>query len=485
MNIKLTFFLILSILILSISSCKNDDDNQVQPSKSINDFVWKSMNLWYYWQAQVPNLADDKFQNDTQYTTFLNAHETIDLFQNLLFDYGNTDRFSWIVTDYHELENSFAGTNLSFGMDYGLVYESSNSSNIFGYVQYVLPNSPASMAGLHRGDIFTQINGIQLNNSNYNELLSQNTAIFGMGYLQEGQVHDGDSQIQLSKVQLQENPIYLSESYVINGHRIGYLVYNGFRANFNEELNQAIGELSSEGIIDLVLDLRYNGGGSVQTSAYLASMITGQFNGQDFTKLTYNQKASNNNSTYPFQNEGKIFDDQLEESGSFTLHHLNLNQVYVLTTRGTASASEMLISCLQPYINVETIGAKTYGKTVGSITLYDSPNSYYTTHDHINPNHTWALQPIVFEYKNSQNQSSPTQGINPNYELNELNYLENLPELGDPNEPLLSKAISLITGIEKNQVQPNVNQFSLFKNSQNLERFGTELYLDKGVEFNP
>src|SRR5690606_26339015 len=110
-----------------------------------------------------------------------------------------------------------------------------------------------------------------------------------------------------------------------------------------------------------------------QTAAYLGSMVTGQFTGQDFTRLTFNQKASANNTAYGFVHEGKIYNDNLEQVGNFNLNHLNLNQVYILTTRGTASASEMLISCLRPYINVTTIGTKTYGKSVGSITLYDSP----------------------------------------------------------------------------------------------------------------
>ncbi len=472
-------------LALLLTSCKNDDDNGLPPSASVNDFVWKAMNLWYYWQADVPDLADDRFSSDSQYTQFLNSQQTDELFFNLLYDYGTTDRFSWIVDDYHDLDNAFAGITQSFGMDYGLVYAGLNTNQIFGYVQYVLPNSPASNAGLERGDIFTRINGTQLTDQNYGQLLGQSSATFGMGYIQNGEVFNSDEEFSLVKVEIQENPVYLSNVLTINGHKIGYLVYNGFRANFNDELNDAIAQLKAQGITDLVLDLRYNGGGSVQTSTYLGSMITGQFNQQDFTKLTFNEKTSSNNTTYKFENQGKTYDDNLVENGNFTLEHLNLNKLYVLTTGNSASASEMLISCLKPYIEIITVGTKTYGKTVGSITLYDAPQDYYTSNEHVNPNHTWAMQPIVFEYKNSQNQSSPTFGIAPDQEINEIHYLEDLLPLSDINEPLLSAAISMITTPKNtNPVSPNFHS-ELFKTSQNLERFGTEMYLDKGFQLNP
>ena len=466
-------------------SCKNDDDSGFPPSTSVNDFVWKAMNYWYYWQADVPDLADDRFSSDSQYTQFLNSQQTDELFFNLLYDYGNTDRFSWIVEDYHDLDNAFAGISKSFGMDYGLVYAGLNTNQVFGYVQYVLPNSPASNAGLERGDIFTRINGTQLTDQNYGQLLGQNSVTFGMGYIQDGQVFNSDESYSLVKVEIQENPVYLTDTFTIDGHKIGYLVYNGFRANFNDELNNAIAQLKSQGITDLVLDLRYNGGGSVQTSSYLGSMVTGQFDQQDFTKLNFNEKTSSNNSTYKFENQGKTYDDDLVENGEFTIEHLNLTKIYVLTTGNSASASEMLISCLRPYIQVITVGTKTYGKTVGSVTLYDAPQDYYISNENVNPNHTWAMQPIVFEYKNSQNQSSPTFGITPDQEINEINYLENLLPLGDINEPLLSTAISMITTPKNGStILPNFNS-KLFKTSQNLERFGTEMYLDKGFELNP
>lgn len=486
MKNKKYLFSALLLLFAGLWSCNNDDDNTA-PSISVNDFVWKAMNLWYYWQSSVPDLADNRFQSDTDYQNFLNSKQTPDLFYSLLYDYGNVDRFSWIVNDYHELQNEFAGQKKSFGMKYGLVYVNQNSNQIFGYVQYVLPDSPASNIGLKRGDIFTKINGTLLDDSNYADLLAGSSATFGMGYIENGQIHNSNQQITLNKVEIRENPVYMNTVIQKSGHKIGYFMYNAFRANFNVELNDAIAQLNAQGITDLVIDLRYNGGGSVQTCAYFGSMITGQFNNQNFTNLTFNSKRTDYNSTYSFENQGKSYDDNLNQNGTFGLNHLNLNKIYVLTLSGTASASEMLVNSLRPYIAVKTIGKKTYGKTVGSITLYDSPSSQYiSSTDGINPNHIWAMQPIVFDSKNSQHQASPTMGILPDTEVSEIAYLENLPPLGSEDEPLLGAAISQIIGGGRPAINLELfNQGSMFKSSSELDRFGTEMYLEKGFELKP
>lgn len=481
-TIKFKWLSLLALWAVSTTfySC-NQDDDRAPDSISVNDFVWKGLNLWYYWQQEVPDLADDRFGGQQAYLDYINSKQTDDLFFGLLHQYGTTDRFSWIVPDYHTLDNQFAGINQSFGMKYGLVYKSQDSNELFGYVQYVLPNSPASAAGLKRGDLFTKINGTQLTDSNYTSLLANQTVNLGMAFIQNGEIFDLNETISVFKTELHENPVFLSKIITQNGHKIGYLLYNNFRANFNQELNQAIGELEAEGITELVLDLRYNGGGSVQTAAYLGSMITGQFDGQDFTKLNFNHKASNNNQTYLFENEGKLFNNQLQNIGQFSLNHLNLNRLYVLTSGSTASASEMIINCLNPYIEVVVIGRKTFGKTVGSITLYDSPSTQFTQKSHLNPAHTWAMQPIVFDSKNAQDQSSPINGIPVDYEINEIHYLGNLKDLGDENEALLALAIQLISG-NSSKVKPTSTTVVAFKNSHELERFGTEMYLDKGFE---
>lgn len=482
MKPKILIPLLFLFFTFSLISC-NDDDSP--PSVSVNDFIWKAMNLWYYWQEDVPDLSDNRFSTEADYHNFLNSKQSDALFYSLLYDYGNTDRFSWIVNDYHDLQNSLAGIKKDFGMKYGLVYLSHNSNEILGYVRYVLPNTPAESAGLKRGDIFIKINGQQLTDSNYSDLLGLDHATFGMGKIHNGQVVDLQQEISLTKVIVEENPVFLTKVFNKFDRKIGYLVYNGFRANYNSELNAAIGNLASQGITDLILDLRYNGGGAVQTSAYLGSMITGNLTGQTFTHLKFNHKAADNDQTFLFEDTGKTFDENFNETGNFVLNHLNLNKLYVITTQSTASASEMLIHCLKPYIEVKVIGSRTYGKTVGSITLYDSPSSSYTSKNGVNSSHTWAMQPIVFGATNSQNFPSPVSGIQPDYDINELEYLNNFYPLGSEGDILLATTFNYIGNFGKPTLPDYPFEGEVLEPSRDLNAMESEMYLVGDFPLNP
>jgi C-terminal processing protease CtpA/Prc len=240
-------------------------------------------------------------------------------------------------------------------------------------------------------------------------------------------------------------------------------MYNSFIADYDSKLNEAFGSLKAEGITDLVLDLRYNGGGSVQTATRLASMITGQFNGKVFANLKWNQKLSLNNEDYLFPN--KI--------GSTDINSLNLNRVYVITTKSTASASELIINGLKPYIDVVQIGDVTYGKSVASITLYDS-ESY--TKQNVNPRHRYAMQLIVAQTVNSLGFGDYKDGLVPTVEEKEI--ITTFGVLGDVNEPLLKLAIGKITGTAKGTPAAKGKTFEFFKDAKSIKGFGNEMYLE-------
>ena len=263
-----------------------------QKPLEIQNFVWKGMNQYYLWQSDVPNLADDKFSNQTDLDSFLKANGTPEnLFDNLLAP-KSIDRFSWIVDDYVALEQSFQGTTKNDGVDFGLSYKPGSTTEIFGYVRYIIPGSDASTKAIKRGDMFTGVNGTQLTASNYQSLLlnAESYTLNLADYNGTTIVSNGKS-VALTKTTLNENPILINKVIETGGKKIGYLMYNGFFANYDTQLNEAFGSLKSQGITDLVLDLRYNGGGSVQTATRLASMITGQFNWKSFCKLKMESKT--------------------------------------------------------------------------------------------------------------------------------------------------------------------------------------------------
>ena len=486
------FLIIFLALSLVFVSCKKDDDETIDPivdqtklDNPINNFVWKAMNSWYNWQPNVTNLADSKDDNLNSYYQYLNSYSTPEaLFETLLFNKGTTDRFSWYVDDYNDQGASFRGVNDAYGFEFNLTKLCESCNEVLGYVTYVVPNSPAADAEMKRGDFFYKFDGIELNldnygvvNNFYNDEITSITLEFNT--LENGIIVPNNVEKTLTIREVVENPVLYSDVITNNaGTKIGYLVYNGFKYTFHEELNNVFGNFKSEGITELVLDLRYNGGGSVLTSAYLASMIYGGASESEvFAKLIYNSKHSDEGGYYPFFNSAYIYDKDGEYSGSdATLNRLNsLTKLYVITSSSTASASEMIINGLDPYMSVVKIGTTTYGKNVGSITLYDSPDF---RKDGANTAHTNALQPIVFQIYNKLDQSDYTQGFVPDYEV--IEYASQIKPFGDVEEPLLKTALDLISGVVS---KPNFAKDNLFTtgasvfNSLDKKKYSKEMYI--------
>ena len=439
------------ILILTISSvwlngCGNDDGLIISEplENEVNEFVWSAMNIFYYWQSDVPNLSDSK--NDFTLNSFLNTYSTPEaLFDDLLHE---DDRFSWIVDDFEELEASFQGVSKSFGYDLGLVRVSSDSDDLMAYIKYVVPGSPAENAGLKRGDIFTIVNGTQLTISNYISTLFQSTSYtLTLANIQDNTISQTDQEVSLTAVELTENPIFISDVIEVEGVKVGYLVYNQFINNntYHEELNDAMGMFNSAGISDVVLDLRYNGGGSLLTSRILASMLYGNASSSDILgSIIYNDKLAEFNTDLSFLTSVPVFDSEGVQTSSMPMNRLNLNRIFILTSRSSASASEFIIAGLQPYMDVTLIGTTTVGKNVGSVTLYDSDD--YLKSGSLDPDHKYAIQPIISQLANSVGFTDYIDGFDPNIEVNEVDFLEDLKPLGDPLEPLLAEALGVITG---------------------------------------
>ena len=136
--------------------------------------------------------------------------------------------------------------------------------------------------------------------------------------------------VSLVKTTLDENPIFINKVITSGSHKIGYLMYNGFYANYDAQLNAAFGELKSQGITDLVLDLRYNGGGSIQTATRLASMITGQFTNKIFAKEKWNAKI---NAAFEIDNPEFLNNRFVDKIDGAAINSLKLSKIYILTTR--------------------------------------------------------------------------------------------------------------------------------------------------------
>ena len=462
---------------LAFQGCEDMDDNAVP----VNDFIWKGLNLYYLWQADVPNLADDRFANQEELNNFLEAYSSPEsLFESLLYrnypDGKKADRFSVIFSDYRVLENALQGVAKSNGVEFGLVYTDDTETDIFGYVRYILPNTDAATKDIQRGDIFYAVNGTELNVNNYQALLGQDTYTLNLATYVDGVITPTGEEVMLTKAEYAENPVYKITTHTVGDKKVGYLMYNGFYSTYDTDLNNAFGELAAAGVDELVLDLRYNSGGSVRTSTYLGSMITGpNESGKIFAKQQWNSKLQ---AYYEENNPGTLenrFGDEL--SNGTAINKLDLDRVFILTTESTASASELLINGLVPYMDVVVIGDTTTGKNVGSVTLYDSPDF---TKNNRSGSHRYAMQPIVLKTVNADGFGDYTEGLAPTVELKE-DY-GNLGVLGELSEPLFAEAIDIIDGKSRRPSGRRFIEHNNFRDSKNMRRFGTEMYIEEMPE---
>jgi C-terminal processing protease CtpA/Prc len=419
---KLHFFFSLLLLLAISFSCEKDDPIGGEAANAnINNWILENMQVYYFWNDHIPSKTNKNLEPDKY-------------FESLLYP---EDRFSWIQENYTDLLNLLSGIEMEAGYNYTLMRVNQNSQDIVGIINYIKPNSPASKTDLKRGDLFRGINGTNLTINNYINLLDALSSPHILGIVD--QELNPVKNIELSVTKYAENPVLLDTVYNIAGKKIGYLVYNFFAEDdgdktsiYAKELNAIFGKLKTTGIDELILDFRYNGGGALLTCSEFASMISNRNGNEIFGFIQYNKLLS----AYFLEQEGEdynkiYFADKIENVPINKLQ--GLDRLYVITSRGTASASEVLINGLKAYMEVILIGDVTYGKNVGSITIYEEDPQKQKTNK-------WGMQPIVIKLANSKGFSDYGNGFIPDVEESEYAYYPLLP-LGNTDETMLHAAL--------------------------------------------
>ena len=460
-----SFVIPLLLLLLTTTSCYKDKDEPIGGSEvegelaNVNKFVLENMNLYYLWTDHIPNNLDPNTAKDSK-----------DFFEQMRYKGSGNDTkgdpWSFITDDLQGLLDYFDGVRKSKGYYlYGYGY----GDNIALVVAYVYDNSPASDAGLKRGSIIMEIDGIKLTSSNVNGLLEKETYTVTLGEFDfdTKEFHTTKTKKTLTAVELNTNPIIKSEVYSIGGKKIAYLLYNSFIHGYDKALIVEFEKFKAEGVDNLILDFRYNGGGSVATALNISSMIAPKSAiGKTFLKKQYNKDLQKYLMDSPDYGPDFLIDKLSDKAYGYgedddvtgmSLPNLDLEKIYVIGQSNTASASELVINGLRPYMNVITVGDKTHGKYVASITI---ENKTYKN---------WGIQPIVFKSANANDETDYWDGFKADIEV------EDQPIEGDFGidvqnkyiERMLYMAISDITGrlakkqdfisIEKQNVkQPNL-----------------------------
>lgn len=424
-NCLLTF---LAVSIFLLSACKKTQDvvaNNPGPAPTptpvavaadpemIKDSVLLYTKELYLWYNQIPATFNARsYADPIAIMTAVRQYSIEPGFS------APVDRWSFAMKKT-EWDNMSGGLGSTFGA-------TSVAEGDFGFgvffiaegdlrVKSVERESPAGRAGIRRSWRITKING------NTNITTTNSSTIVDAVYKSTQSTFtfikpDGSSvDIALSAAHYREHPVYLDTVYTINSKKIGYLVFNSFLGDTTEitnEFNRVFNRFSSQNVSEIIVDLRYNGGGYVSIQEKLANyLISSSYNNNIMMKQQYNDKNSRYNSTIYFRKTGS----------------LNLNRIFFIVTNGTASASELLINNLKPYMDVKLIGpTNTHGKPIG----------FFPT-----PVGEWYIFPASFKSTNKNGEGSYFSGFPVNSQVSDgLN-----KDWGDITESCLASAVKYIS----------------------------------------
>ena len=422
-----------TLLLIVSTSCGEDRTGEFYAL--IEDRMWieEVMRENYLWAEDMPVIEkeDDYFQAPA--TFFKNM-----LSKNALN--GKGDKYSYMeeitVKSDKEARSLTLDRTSTYGMEFVLSSDpTGTTAHTLARVLYVLPNSPAQKAGIERGDWISAINEGRITTDNYQQLIQG-----GIISLTRSQIINTENGLGWqvkdvinvdASISMEVNPFLVNKILEVDGQKIAYLVYNEFATGpnnegtesvYDEQMKQIFAQFKAQSPDAFILDLRYNNGGFLQCAQALGSLLApSTAMGKDFFSMTYNSQANPQIIRYPF-------DTQYADA------NLNLNKIYILTGKYTASASEVIINGLIPYMgaeNVILVGTKTEGKNVAMKSFK-------------NEIHGLILHPVIAYISNANNEGDYSEGFQPTYQLDE-NSINTWYPLGSPEEYLLKNTLSLIT----------------------------------------
>lgn len=405
------------VLLITLISCTDHDENPpVFPdgsTESVNLWIQDSLKRYYYWADQMPAKPD--------------YHLPVkDFFKSLL---APQDRFSFIVNTEDPSSYPRSIRNM-YGFDYTVLQRT--NGEVITVIKLVLSDSPAFNAGLERGMIITKINGKTVTPSNAEAITSTMKDLMVLdltvGHWNNGAVTD-EKEIKVYYGLSFEQPL-LSKIFEKNGKKAGYLYIYDFPDGMTQKLSQKFAEFKAAGIQELILDLRYNYGGSVSAAAALCSLIpSGISSTSPFIIFKGNKNGGEVKRTFSQQ---IAYDPKALDFNSLRANALNLNKVYILTSNSTASAAEIVIHNLKPYLQVIQVGDVTLGKDMAGFTVEDKRKPQKIR---------WQIHPVIYKVFNANGSGEYSSGISPQISVNEYTVLPLLP-LGHPDETLISSVLN-------------------------------------------
>ena len=420
----------------------NADNKDEAPAPEIakaDRFAIDVLETYYLWNEEIEkNLA--KLDPDT-------CRMPMEVVKSIRYhERGKeVDRWTVLTDNLKSFTNSVQGLGLTYGYDLQVGRISNREGEYFFVVSYVSNGGPAQNAGLKRGDVIITLDGKAITQNNIYDAFNSRTIELGVTKLDGDHIGEEVRTVGLRAVDMYEDPILVTKTLDVNGKKIGYLAYSGFDLKSSQSLRDVFLRFKSENVQELILDLRYNGGGYAFTENVLASMIAPRANvaaGDIFQTEVYNsilaqawKEQGEDTNTY-FSNIHELSSQNLRIDVSDA--NLGIDKLYVIVTGGTASASEGLIVGLKPYMDVVLVGQQTYGKYCAGILL--APKDFYNSTYDYSLIKDWGMYVMISKFadRDGRNESIP-DGIPVDVRIDDDPF--DGCQLGDENETMLRAAL--------------------------------------------
>ena len=444
MQHKNLLFTILSVFLVgSLASCGVDRWKEYEPLTELDTWMYDLMQQHYLWYQAMPSYNEvNPFAEPASFLAEVKA---------------SNDAYSFVDT----VEAVPAPT---YGFDYSLVRSQQVDTAYNALITYVIPNSPAEQAGLKRGDWIMKVDTFYISRNHEEELLQGLQArrlVMGKWgeFIPEPEYPEEEDDTEMEPIQdvvprgdtlrlaqarsIADVPINKDTVLTLTtGEKVGYLMYNSFTAGeadnpekYNDELREWSARMANEHVNKIILDLRYNAGGTMDCVQLLGTLLVSSYHlEQPMAYLEYNDKNTDRNTTLNF-------DSNLLKQGK----NLDLNTLIVLISGETAGAPEMLMNSLNEKIQrLIAIGSSTKGQNVA-------------TERFVNEKHQWSVNPVVCTVYNSEHLTY--QGyFQPTYAVsNASDYSDFLP-FGNPEEALLKAALGVLEGTYPPEEEPDESE---------------------------
>lgn len=422
-----------TVISLALMACGEDRSGEYYALIASKTWIYETMQQNYLFYEDIPAEESlDFFQTPENFLK--NAASSRDQKNGTLFSHIDSVNVSRALS-----------SSPTFGYEAALIRTGSGDYAI--RVLYTQPGSPAEEAGLKRGDWIIAANNKKIGSGDYSKYVSAPTQsyTFTLGnYNGEGFDTLGVTEIPAPRYIEETN--LMKTSFITAGNRTAaYILYNSFGADDTETLQNMFVEIAARQPNDIILDLRYNPGGYVSTSQLLSTLLAPQnAMGQTFLNMTYNDKIA--------KTESYLFEPSLIPGGT----PLAYENLYIITSNNTASASEIVINCLRPYLKERLlqVGTATFGKNVAQSLFTDEQSPQLEL---------WLTTAYLSNAEGFQDYFD--NGLQPDYELAE-NYAGELGELGTAEDMLLAPVFTRMatgnfpagedTATETTRSNPNV-----------------------------